>query len=521
MMQSLDSPSDADASGPTTDSSASTPGLAPGDALLARAFQAAPNGFVMVDRRGRIVAANVELAAMFGYPDGGMTGLALEALLPDALVEAHRHLREGFFERPERRVMGVGRVLYAKHADGHQFPVEIGLNPVQGEAEMLVLASVVDISERVALEGAFRRLFDTSPFGLAIVNDDGTIELSNQVLANSLGYSPADLAGQPLEVLLTERNRGAHAGLMAGYFPSGQSRLMGRGRDLTALHRDGTEVAVEIGLSRVDFQGRKVTLAAVNDISARKRMELDLRQANANLEEFTHVASHDLRSPLRGVADLLEWIREDLGSDVPAVVQKNFDRVSLRVLRMERLIDDLLRYARMGRQSTDYTAIGIGRVLQSIQELQPFPGGFRLSLDLHVPEFQAALVPLETVLRNLLSNAIKHHDKAQGLIRVSAYPVGDYCEVCITDDGPGIPQEAQQRVFKLFQTLLPKSESGSTGMGLALTKRLVEVHGGQIELKSPISEGRGCSFICRWPRFPRRSNDGPESQTEHIADRGR
>lgn len=478
----------------------------PSPELLARAFNAAPNGFVLIDATGCIVSANSELETMFGYEAGVLIGQPLESLLPVPLQAAHVGLREGFFANPERRSMGAGRVLYARRANGQEFPVEIGLNPLPSPQGTLVLASVVDISERLALEWAFRGLFDASPYGLLIVNDEGRIVMSNRVLAEALGYAPAALVDQPLHMLLPERYRTGHGQLMAGYRLTGEARMMGRGRDLTALHFDGTELPVEIGLSRVRWQRQSMTLAAISDISQRKRLELALRQANANLEEFTYVASHDLRSPLRGIADLVEWIQGDLTDDAPQEVLKNLGRISLRIGRMERLIDDLLSYARAGRAATQYQFVDLQEVVQGILEIEPIPEGFVIDLQLAVAPFQATRTPLETVLRNLIGNAVKHHDLTEGHIRVQAREDDSYCEVSITDDGPGIPGASKDRIFKLFQTLTA-SERGSSGIGLALTKRLVEVHGGRIEVTSPVSEGRGACFRFWWPRFPRRTTD--------------
>jgi signal transduction histidine kinase len=135
--------------------------------------------------------------------------------------------------------------------------------------------------------------------------------------------------------------------------------MMGHGRDLTALHADGTELPVEIGLSRVRWQRKTMTLAAVSDISVRKRLELELRQANANLQEFTYVASHDLRSPLRGIADLVEWIVADLGDAPPPAVRHNLGRISQRIERMEHLIGDLLSYARAGSAQTAFSTVAV------------------------------------------------------------------------------------------------------------------------------------------------------------------
>jgi signal transduction histidine kinase len=144
--------------------------------------------------------------------------------------------------------------------------------------------------------------------------------------------------------------------------------------------------------------------------------------------------------------------------------------------------------------------------VRGILEIQPPPIGFAVDLDLAVAPFLATHTPLETVLRNLLSNAAKHHDRPSGVLTVSARVDDSFCEISVTDDGPGVPATGRERIFKLFQTLAASERAGS-GIGLALTKRLVEVHGGRIEVISPVRDGRGACFRFWWPRFPRRTSD--------------
>ena len=234
----------------------------------------------------------------------------------------------------------------------------------------------------------------------------------------------------------------------------------------------------------------------------RRQAEASLRAANANLNEFSYVVSHDMRAPLRGVADLVEWIGEDLGPAAPADVRRNLERVGQRIQRMERLIDDLLSYARAGRAATELTLVDLDALVREILEIQPLPPGFEIELDLAVPAFQATRTPLETALRNLLANAVKHHDRPHGHIRVRARPDGaGCCEISVTDDGPGLAPGARAGLFNLFETT-STSAHGGTGIGLALTRRLIEVHGGRIAVQSPVAQGRGTCLRFWWPLDP-------------------
>lgn len=487
------------------------PASSPNDlaTVLAQAFDAAPNGFVLISADGTVASVNQELCRMFGHSADSLVGKSVDVLLPHALRAQHAEHRRQFIAAPSRRRMGEGRVLNGQHALGHAFPVEIGLMPLITQAgEQMVLASVVDLSDRHDLTLAFQGLFDASPYGLMLVDDTGVIVQSNAALGTALGHTPAALQGQPLQRLVPERYQAQHAGLMQGYARTGGARMMGQGRDLTALHADGTEVAVEIGLNRVRWQGRAMTLAVVTDISARKRLEADLKQANTDLQEFSYVASHDLRSPLRGIADLIDWISQDLAEGKLDDVRRNLARISPRLQRMESLIDDLLRYARAGKTDTEYRSVTLPAILTEILELQPPPEGFSLDTSaVDARAFQAVRTPLTTVLRNLVSNAVKHHDRGAGTIQIAAQPDASHMLITVTDDGPGVPPQASRRIFQLFQTLSSSRRPETSGIGLALCKRMTETHGGRIDVVSPVAQGRGAQFRVWWPMYPRRTND--------------
>jgi PAS domain S-box-containing protein len=473
---------------------------------FSQVIESAPNGVVVIDSSGRIVLVNRELERMFGYSRSNLLNQPIERLLPEPFRATHSGMRMSYFMDPRPRAMGSGRELFGLRADGTEFPVEIGLNGIETSAGPMAVATIADISARRHAEANFHNLVEAAPYGMVVVDQTGTIVLVNSRMELIFGYSRAEMEGRPVEMLLPARYRAPHADHRDAYRAAPALRAMGTGRDFMALHENGTEFPVEVGLSPVEWKSDSMVLAAIIDISERKRLEFDLAQAKVNLEEFTHVASHDLRSPLRGIADLVEWIAEDLGDDPRPEIRKNLDRVRLRVRRLERIIDDLLAYARAGRASADIELIDPAALIDGVMEIQPIPPGFEIVVKVDAAPFKAARTPLETVLRNLVSNAIKHHDRDTGKIEIAVREDDAFCVVTVSDDGPGIPAKVQDRIFQLFQTLSASEREGS-GIGLALGKRLVECHGGTITVQSA-DDRRGTSFQFRWPRFERKIEKG-------------
>jgi PAS domain S-box-containing protein len=456
---------------------------------------------LIADRSGCLLFVNAELARMTGHCAEDLLGHPVETLLPERYRGHHVEHRTDYFDDPVPRLMGSGRELFARRRDGSEFPVEVGLRPMGTAEGPVVVASVIDVTERRRLESNLGAVVESAPYGMLLADPCGKITLANRKLCEMFGYESAELLGQRVEMLLPERNRTLHVSQREVFAEAPVQRSMGSGRDLTGVRKDGREFPVEIGLSAVHTSDGPMALAAVVDITKRKRAELDLREANAQLEEFTYVASHDLKSPIRGIANLLEWIKEDLGETPPEGVAKNIDRMELRVQRMERLIEDLLTYARAGRRTTRVEHINVPQMIKEIADLDPLPAGMTLDLKVGVEQIEGARTPLSTALRNLYTNAIKHHDRADGRIGIEVREEGSYCVFSVVDDGPGIPESARARVFRLFQTLTASERMGS-GLGLAVAKRLVENHGGRLELLPGAGE-RGCVFSIWWPRFAR------------------
>lgn len=242
--------------------------------------ESAPNMFVMVNRAGRIEMVNLQAERVFGYTRDELIGQPVEMLIPARLREHHRQDRMSYFAQPMARPMGAGRDLHAVKKDGAEFPVEIGLNPVATREGTMVLAAVVDITERKAREAAllrserrFRAAVESSPAAMVMVDQAGKIVMVNCQLERVFGYTRDELVGRPVEMLIPERYRAGHSDFRASFFAGPQQRPMGEGRDLYGLKKDGSEVPVEIGLNPIEIEEGLMVLAAIVDISERRLNE--------------------------------------------------------------------------------------------------------------------------------------------------------------------------------------------------------------------------------------------------------
>ena len=229
-------------------------------------------------------------------------------------------------------------------------------------------------------ETTYRELLDLAPDGIVAIDASGQMLLANVQAHRLFGYPPGTLVGQSVDVLLPEAMRGAHAGHRAGYMANPRPRPMGAGLDLIGLRRDGSEFAVEISLSPIHTGTSPLVMAAIRDISDRKRAEAQIKGLNENLarrlseldaanrelEAFSYSVSHDLRAPLRALDGFSQALLEDYGDSLDAEAHDYLRRIRAAAVRMGRLIDDLLALAgvtrrEMHRETVDLTALARDR----------------------------------------------------------------------------------------------------------------------------------------------------------------
>ena len=252
-------------------------------------------------------------------------------------------------------------------------------------------------------------------------------------------------------------------------------------------------------VTRFPGDGPVQAVALQEDVTAQKQAEESLRQRIEELDQFAYITSHDLKAPLRGIANLSRWIEEDLQEDITPEVAGQFDLLRGRVNRMEAMIEGILQYSRIDRTELPTETVDVKALLTEVIDLLSPPPHVAISLDEDMPVLQTSRLRLSQVFQNLLSNAIKHHDKPNGKIHVGAQSQGDWVEFSVADDGPGIASKFQERIWIIFQTLEARDKVENTGVGLALVKKIVEGQGGTVSVES--QEGQGAVFTFTWPRI--------------------
>jgi light-regulated signal transduction histidine kinase (bacteriophytochrome) len=226
-----------------------------------------------------------------------------------------------------------------------------------------------------------------------------------------------------------------------------------------------------------------------------------LQRRNQELDDFSHIASHDLQAPLRGISNLAQWLVSDLEGQLPKENQHQLELIQSRVVQMTTLINGLLQYALVGRENVAPINVNLSQLIAEVVDLLAPPNNLTVSFSTDLPTIRTQALLLKQVLSNLIGNAIKYHDvvtDTQGRVEILVVDENTLWRFSVIDDGPGIAPENQQKIFGIFQTLVGRDDMKGMGIGLAVIKKIVESRGGTVAVESTI--GQGSTFSFTWPK---------------------
>lgn len=473
------------------------------------------NAIVLVNQQGAIVAVNAQTEKAFGYTRRELIGRPVEILVPERFRKDHPANRAAFFNDPVVRPMGAERDLYGRRSDGAEFPVEIGLCPVQTVDGPAVLGSIVDITQRKRAERRFRLAVESAPNAQVMINREGRILLVNLQTERLFGYDREELLGQLVEILVPERYRERHVDYRAAFVAMPSVRAMGAGRELFGRRKDGTEFPIEIGLTPIETGEETLVLSAIVDITARKESEARVRK---HLADLAHVArlstvgqmfselAHEINQPLAAAANYARACVTFARSDEGATREQLIDWMEKTVAQTTRAIEIVKRLgAFVKKDGGARSLIGVNALIEQVVALSvpaiqttldvgP-PIDLSLDLDRANPEVFADRVQIEQVLLNLVRNAVEAMQETARRPRrltLRSRLADEFVAVSVEDTGPGVPADVLNRLFDPYFTTKPSG----IGLGLSISRSIVEDHGGRISAEASAA---GTKFIFQLP----------------------
>ncbi|QHT67611.1 PAS domain S-box protein [Rhodocytophaga rosea] len=473
------------------------------------------DGIVTFNETGIIDSVNPAITVLFHYTAEELIGKSIHEIIPQIQVTNDQTLASAllaFTEKPQE--------VQGRKKDSSLFICLLQISQMETVGKLKFTAIIHDISELRRVESALRvsenkinAIIQSAVDGVITINERGQIEMVNPAASKLFGYHPDELMGKSVNMLMPEPDKSRHDGYLHNYYRSGIGRIIGIGREVTGLRKNGTTFPFYLSISEVNLPDKRVFTGFIHDITNQKMAEEKLRRyaaelerSNRELQDFAYVSSHDLQEPLRKIQAFGDRLKAKEAEHLSDQGKDYIDRMLNAAFRMQRLINDLLSFSRVTTQSQPFIKVDLNILLREVLsdlEVMIDKTGARIEFET-LPAIEAEAIQMRQLFQNLISNALKFRKEDEApVIKISSKliqrkahlistPGDEQVQIYVQDNGIGFDEKYLDRIFNVFQRLDGQKYEGS-GIGLAICRKIAIRHGGDITARS--EPGKGSVFI--------------------------
>ena len=455
---------------------------------------------MVIDGNGAIRSVNSATERLFGYAAAELIGCNVKILMPEPYADEHDTYLANYLRTGEKKIIGIGREVVGRRKDGSVFPMDLSVGEAHDGRESVFVGIVRDITDRKAAELAqreselrLRSILDTVPDAIVVIDAQGAIQSFSPAAERLFGYDSAEVIGHNVNILLPAPYREAHDGYIERYLRTGERQIIGIGRIVTGLRRDGETFPMELQVGEFSFAGGRYFTGFVRDLTERQEAERRILDLQAELLHASRLSvmgqmastmAHELNQPLTAVTNYLETGRQLLaaGAGRPERIVEMMEKAIGQAQRA----GDVIRRLRgvVSKGETERRIQSLNKLVEEALALALVGARQRdvrawLELDHTLPPVLVDHVQIQQVVLNLVRNAIEAMEQIERRelrIGTRAVPEQGTVEIIVADTGPGIAPELADRLFQPFVT----TKATGMGLGLSICREIVEAHHGRL-----------------------------------------
>jgi len=450
------------------------------------------DGIIVINARGIIEDFNRGAEQMFGYLAPETVGRNVSVLMTSPEHEEHNTYLQRYLETGQAKIIGTGREVTGRRRDGTTFPLHLLVGEMRIGGERKFTGMLHDLSKRSQLgerlrasEARWRAVIDSAVDGIVVIDVHGRIESFNRGAERLFGHSEAEVVGRNVDRLMPSPYREQHDTYLSRYLATGRPKIIGSGREVAGLRKDGTTFPLHLSVGEITVGGERKFTGILHDLTARVEMEERIREQTslAKLGEMSAVIAHEVKNPLAGIRGAIQVFASRMPKESPdsAILIEIVNRID----SLDRLMKELLLFARPPTpKRAPIQLVPLVSATADLLSQDPTLQHVEVEITGSAPPIAADAEMLKIVFQNLLINGA-HAMHGRGRLRVDVNAMDASCQVAISDSGPGIPAEVRDKIFTPFFT----TKSRGSGLGLPTAKRFVDAHNGEILIDCPASGG--------------------------------